>query len=63
MPTSYEDQVFAFSVEDFQFSKFHENKTKHDKRSFKKWFTVIFNVKKSQNFRKNWLKILQSYFV
>ena len=44
--TSYEDQVFPFSAEDFQFSKCYENKAKHDKRSFKRWLTVIFEVKK-----------------
>ena len=36
IPKSYEDQVFAFSAEDFQFSKFHENEAKHDKRNFKR---------------------------
>ena len=55
--TSHEDQVFAFSAEDFDFSKFHENKAKHDKRTFKRWLTVIFEVKKSLPLGNNWLKI------
>ena len=37
---------FVFSVEAFQFSKFHENEAKHDKRNFKRGLTVTFKVKK-----------------
>ena len=30
----------------FEFSKFHENEAKHDKRGFKRGLTVTFKVKK-----------------
>ena len=63
IPNSYEDQVFAFSTEVFQFSKFHKNEVKHDKGNFKRWLTVMFEGKKLQNVWKNWPKILQCYFV
>ena len=42
-----EIEFFVFPVEAFQFSKFHENDTKHDKRNFKRGLTVTFMVKNS----------------
>ena len=32
-------------VEAFQFTKFHENEAKHDKRNFKRGLTKAFKVK------------------
>ena len=33
------------ATEFFQFSKFQENEAKHDKRNFKRRFTMTFKVK------------------
>ena len=41
-----EIKLFAFSVEIFQCSKFHEKEAKHDKRNFKRGFTMTVEVKK-----------------
>ena len=40
-------EFFVSAVEAFQFAKFHENDTEHDKRNFKRGLTVTFMVKNS----------------
>ena len=40
-------KIFVFFVEVFQFSKFHENEAKHDKRNFKRRVALAFKVKNS----------------
>ena len=40
-------EFFAFKVESYQFSKFHENVAKLDKDNFKRGLTVTFKVRKS----------------
>lgn len=52
----------VFFVEPFQFLKFHESETKHDKRNFERGLTVPLEVKNSYNYGKNWLKVFQAYF-
>ena len=44
-------------MEVFQFFKFHENETKHDKHNFMRGLIVIFEV----FYWKNWLKTLQAH--
>ena len=46
-PSSTEIIIFVFPVEAFKFSKFHENKAKHDKHIFNRGLNVIFMVKNS----------------
>ena len=54
-----EIKFFVFSVEAFQFSKFHENEAKHDKP--RRGLSVAFEVKNAKNYSKNRFKTLQAY--
>ena len=56
------NEFFVFLVEAFQFYKFHENESKHNKRSPKTGLIVTFNIKNSQNYWKNRLKIWQAKY-
>ena len=38
---------FIFPVEDFRFSKTHDEEPKHGKRYFKRGLTVVFNIENS----------------
>ena len=58
-----ETECFILSVENFQSSKFHKNGAKHGNRNFNRGLTVTFEVINSQNYWKNWVKILQAYLM
>ena len=45
---------FVFSMEAFQFSKFYENKSKHDKRNFKSGLSVASKIKNIRNVLERW---------
>ena len=40
-------ELFLFSVEALQFSRFHENESKHNQLNFNRGLTVRFKVKNS----------------
>ena len=42
-----EIEFFVFTVEAFQFFKFHDSEAKHHKRNFKRGLTVTLEVKQS----------------
>ena len=50
-----EIELFIFSEEASQFSKFHENESKHNYVNFNRGLTVKLKVKNSQNYKKNQL--------
>ena len=58
-----EIECFILSVENFQSSKFYKNGTKYGNRNFNRGLTVTFEVINSQNYWKNWVKILQAYLM
>ena len=48
-----EIKLFVFSIEAFQFYKFHETETKKDKYNFKKDLIGTFEAENSLNYGKN----------
>ena len=56
-------RFFLVQEEAFQFSKFHEPVVELGKGNFKRGLTVTFKTRSLQNNWKNWLKILQAYFL
>ena len=58
-----EIECFILSVENFQSSKFYKNGTKYGNLNFNRGLTVTFEVINSQNYWKNWIKILQAYLM